>query len=653
MRVATVTVFPRSRLFVAAGIVMFLLGLCGCSEESGTAQMKQPVVTSISRTEVSMGDTVVISGHDFNPQLASNRIVTSSCGFSGSCSRYSIPVAGSDTHLVGRVPDGAMTGGIRIEDIDPLAGTPFFRVKIAPLASNALNFRSLFKGGDVGKVFFSGTEFEFEVDASSGDEEYVLIVFNNTTPPSDSWNYWYTVSLNYTFPMTASGIGSLARSGSVQTANNDGGIGRPEEGDQQHIVYGTAARNFKRRLRDEVIELLELANAGMKPFHPSLSGADSEQPGQSVYKTPAQTRQFKVLEDPTLSIMNPDNFVIITANLKYEGDHTLLYVDQNTPTSNLSDTEARDLGITFDEQIYQRNHTYFGVESDINEDGKVAILLTPRVNMLSLYTSGDGIIVGYFMPTDLLPRYVHPDATNAMEVFYSIVPDPGGDFGPNISKERALDVIREVLAHEFQHMIMFNYRVLIYGDGSAATYVEELWMDEGLSHIAEDLNGYERSNIERANLFLIDPGSANLIFKDEDDLDKRGAVFLFLRHLGDRFGDGIYAKLVQSKSSGVENVENATDENFLELFADWIAACYLSGTGITEDERFNYTSLDLKADFQPLNVIDIPGWNEFTRFIETMSPEYIAFRVSEGNAAVLSIECGASGRMNAIVVRID
>jgi hypothetical protein len=183
--------------------------------------------------------------------------------------------------------------------------------------------------------------------------------------------------------------------------------------------------------------------------------------------------------------------------------------------------------------------------------------------------------------------------------------------------------------------------------------MEELWVEEGLAHIAEDLNGYTTSNILRANLFLSpDPGNVTLIHGG-DELAERGAQFLFLRHLGDRFGDPIFKALVQSKKAGTANVEAATGENFLELFADWGAACYLSGRDITDDERFNYSSVDLRGDFASVATIvgNVSGW-ELQGYVKPMAPEYILYEIPAGMTVEFSIGGEASARMNAIVIRL-
>jgi hypothetical protein len=261
------------------------------------------------------------------------------------------------------------------------------------------------------------------------------------------------------------------------------------------------------------------------------------------------------------------------------------------------------------------------------------------------------IILGFFNPTDLLPSLVNPACTNAMEIFYTLVPDPslgGADW-----KERAIASIKGTLAHEFQHMILYNYRILVYGEGLIANYMEELWLNEGLSHIAEDLNGFYADNIGRADLFLEGPWNTKLTFQDDDNLENRGAVYLFLRLIGDRYGESVYRSLVQSYYSGIDNVERATGTGFLELFGNWSTALCLSGSGITTDPRFNYSSIDLLADFAPLNVAEITlpisslGGSQKSfgpRFIRLNATSQISYDVGLGTS---------SGSLNAVIIRLN
>ncbi len=666
-------VFSWSSLLIPL-TAAFLFVFAGCGGED-VAVVEPFALYSVTPDSAGYEDTIVVTGEGFNPDPASNVIVFSPCGFSNTeCQRVSVPISVSGTELVGIVPDGAFTGRIRVENRDPLEGDSPFRVAWPPFPSIDLPFGVALSSGDVGKVYYAGTRYTFSIETEEADD-YLLIIFNSSAPPSAQYTYWYTVSLEIdaTF-MEENGdrdVGSREfagggsnyekwRRGTALMSSKDregadthhsGGTGRDNTGFFLAANYGESYSSFKRRIRSEIEELLRRRASGAPHLFP---------PPKDVSKitgagAPPQTVEFNVLVDPYRSTLDPDNFTVVSADLKYEGDHALLYVDQRTPPQYLTDQDAEDLGLDFDNQIHPINRAYFGEESDINGEGKVAILLTPVVNEMTPAGTAwqEGFISGFFMPGDLLPDLVDPRVTNGMEIFYTVVPDPDTLFGNYFPKAETIEYIRSTIAHEFQHMIMFNYRVLIYGRGRVADYMEDLWLEEGLSHIAEDLNGFDQGNIGRANIFLEDPGNVTLVYGG-DALDERGASFLFLRYLGDRFGDGIFRELVQSRSAGTANVEEASEERFKELFADWSSACYLSGLGITADERFNYTSIDLRGDFDPLSVIrnDLSVF-EIAGDVKSMGPEFIQFSIPSGISLSVTIDCTNVGRMNAVIIRLD
>ena len=518
--------------------------------------------------------------------------------------RVIVPFGGSGTELRGIVPDGAFTGSVRVERANRIGKVFSFAVEPPASASTALPFDVSLAAGDVGKSFFSGDEYNFSITAGASNEDYLIIVFSDQTPPQSTWTYLYGITAQIPARIAGgeSGSGAAAASVSAKSA-----AARQEPGAPRDFSAGAAGArrsDFQRRVDEEIKGLLGDRRGDVPPKRPGPFARR-----RSPAATPRQ-RTFKVLVNPAGSILDPANFTTVSANLKYTGAHTLLYVDAETPQSCLSDAEAADLGLAFDASIYDVDRSSFGNESDINHDGKVAILMSPVVNRMTpegeATNPNTGYIAGFFLASDLLPDLVDSRVTNGMEIFYSMVPDPDypPEFGNVFPKEKTLGVIRSVLAHEFLHMILFNYRVLIYGDGYSGDYMEDLWINEGLAHIAEDLNGFDSSNIGRANLFLADPGDVTLIYGG-DELEERGASFLFLRHLGDRFGTPVFRNLVQSKKAGVANVEAATGAYFNELFADWAAACYLDDRGITSDPRFNYSSLNLQDNtvdphFEPI-----------------------------------------------------
>ena len=617
-------------------LIGLLVALAGCGNDTNKIIMTPPDLSTLSPAAAAYGDTIVVTGSGFGADPSATRIVISPGRFSDPVARrVVVPFGGSRTTLRAIVPDGAFAGSVRVEQADPLGGAFGFGVQPPATASNTLPFSARLVAGNVGKSFFSGSSYDFSITAGASSEDYLVVLFSSAAAPDNTWTYLYDVTAQ-------AESGSLRGMKSAGPSNARGAAALND--------LGLGQREFKRHVNEEIAGLLAKsggahgASPEVRAFRSSISG-----PGAAP-----QAVQFKVLVDPNQSVLDPANFTTVQANLKYTGDHTLLYVDAETPPEFLTDAEAENLGQKFDASIYGTDRDDFGSESDINHDGKVAILMSPTINRMTPpgAAGSQGFIAGYFLANDLLPQLLDSRRSNGMEIFYTMVPDPSSLYGNLFPKDKTLPVIEGVLAHEFLHMILFNYRVLIYGHGYLADYMEQLWLDEGLAHIAEDLNGYKSSNIARANLFLEDPGDVTLIYGG-DALEERGASFLFLRLLGDRFRTSVYKRLVQSKHTGVANVEAATGALFNELFADWDAACYLSGRGITADERFNYSSIDLQGDFKPLYTItgNVSGLAT-EGSVKSMAPEYIMYTVPAGGTVDFTIGSAQSGRLNATVIRV-
>ena len=101
-------------------------------------------------------------------------------------------------------------------------------------------------------------------------------------------------------------------------------------------------------------------------------------------------------------------------------------------------------------------------------------------------------------------------ASNEGEMFYMPVPDPNKTINANYADKAILASGNlAVLVHEFQHLINAGRRIYV----NNASSFEEVWLNEGLSHIAEELLYYRISgNSPRSNIDLgaasIQPGPA-------------------------------------------------------------------------------------------------------------------------------------------------
>jgi hypothetical protein len=310
---------------------------------------------------------------------------------------------------------------------------------------------------------------------------------------------------------------------------------------------------------------------------------------QAVVPAPAlnSTRGFQVLSN-----LSSLAFKSVTAALRYAGASVLVYVDQTSATA-LGDADLKRLGDLFDKRLYPIDVQTFGGESDLDGNGRVIVLLTPVVNSLVSATEcfSTGAIAGLFYPNDL---YVGNQGSNKGEIFYTLVPDPTGVYSCTHSVKNVLDAIPGTFIHEMQHMISFNEHVVARGGES-----ENVWLNEGLSLIAEELGGryyedrfpapsgrtnpgsvlpdsayiFEGAVLADAYRYLIASQQTSVtVFKQFGSLSERGAAWLFLRWLADHKGDQILAQLVQTGSTSVRNVEEKSGETFDALFGDFSIA---------------------------------------------------------------------------------
>ncbi len=300
---------------------------------------------------------------------------------------------------------------------------------------------------------------------------------------------------------------------------------------------------------------------------------------------------FVVNRTGEIDINNQNHFDEVTATLRFIDQHTEIYVDNRVPAQDVPSMVTEQIGRTFDDEIYLTDRNAFGEESDVDGNERVIILLTPTVNALNTEeTVEEGLVVlGFFFGVDLGPVSAFP-FSNEAEIFYAVVPDPTGEFSPaEIPLDGIEDLLSSIFAHEFVHMISANQHILI-----RSGQPEEIWLDEGLAHFAETLTGFPLQNRFRSALFLDEPQTTSLVGGD-DSLERRGVAWLFVQYLVDRFGEEILGQLVQTRFTGITNVERVTDRSMMFLFHEFASALFLDG--ISDDPFFHIPSLDLRAEF--------------------------------------------------------
>ncbi|HXI20252.1 MAG TPA: hypothetical protein VNH46_04165, partial [Gemmatimonadales bacterium] len=306
------------------------------------------------------------------------------------------------------------------------------------------------------------------------------------------------------------------------------------------------------------------------------------------------TRSFHVLS--SWSTTNP-TWKTVTASLAFAGDNLLLYMDQAAPANGFTATQLQNFGQLFDQTLYPIDTLNFGSPSDVDQNGRVIMLMSPVVNAdtpASVCTT-QGYVAGFFDEGDF-NNSTDPNS-NQGEIFYSIVPDPNGTVSCAHSVADVGDAVPSVFMHEMQHLINFAQHVIL-NPGTP----ESGWLDEGLSIVAEELGSlyYEQKcpppacRTDPSQIFpdssqgfvqgflygsyqyalLPDTASLTLHTDDESGFSWRGGDWALLRYLGDQEGPGFYRKLEQGSSDGLTDLVNAVGQPFPSFFADFGLALY-------------------------------------------------------------------------------
>lgn len=323
--------------------------------------------------------------------------------------------------------------------------------------------------------------------------------------------------------------------------------------------------------------------------------ASSVRPSAAVPPpAPGSTRGFQVLSSWSATI---PAWKSVTAALAYAGDNLLLYVDQAAPANGFTPTQLQAFGQLFDQTLYPIDTLNFGSPSDIDQNGRVIMLMSPVVNALTPTSTcaTQGYIAGFFDEEDF------NDATdphsNQGEIFYSVVPDPNGTVSCAHTVAGVGSAVPSTFMHEVQHLVNFSQHAILKPGTPASG-----WLDEGLSIVAEELGAlyYEQKcpppscRTDPAQLFpdsaqgfvqdflydsyqyalLPDTASLTLHTDDQNGFSWRGGDWLLLRYLSDQKGSGFFRQVEQGPSDGVAALEAAAGQSFPVFFADFGLALY-------------------------------------------------------------------------------
>jgi hypothetical protein len=533
--------------------------------------------------------------------------------------------------------------------------------------------------------------------AASATADYAVVAYNASTDGSSSL-YATIRAIGVSTPPSTSRIptSALRASRAVLPGGSTPTAARPALDESFHLKLLESVRGMSSRYRASRAEF------DARLSRPSTS-AGGFTPRLKLSRIPASAAVGDVV---TLNVSEAscDSAVMHGFRVAAVGTKSIVLADTLNPANGFSAQDYARFAARFDTLVYPLDVGAFGAPSDLDQNGKVAILFTEYVNELTPANS-PYFVGGFFHPRDIfLKTGTASDITcptsNEGEMFYMLVPDPSGQVNGNQRSLGFVDTLTtSVIAHEFQHLINATRRVYV---NSNFVNFEETWLNEGLSHIAEELlyfreaqmqplqnltdagihtdptkyqiwKANEGSNFTRFLDYINDPGAGSPLDPD-DALATRGATWAFLRYAVDRFFPGdasVWARFTNTESLGLQTLSEALLTDPLPVLADFTVANYVDDLGISTDPRYLHRSWNFRdiysntfgsrqtGVFVPLGYYPIllHGINDNAiagATVRGTSAAYFRVSVGAGKEALLTFG-SASGTANAqlkfIVVR--
>lgn len=242
------------------------------------------------------------------------------------------------------------------------------------------------------------------------------------------------------------------------------------------------------------------------------------------------------------------------------GTHCYIFVEDANWNVRVTQAQVNAIENAFDNStpanaakgIYQTDVETFGNPPDVDGDPRIIILI---MDIRDGYTPGNAYTAGYFFSRD----QTNNTGSNHAEIYYL-------DCNP-LDLTANLSMAMQTTAHEFQHMIHYNYQ-----HGNQTTF-----LNEGCSLVAELVNGY---TFREQSSFANDTPQGLFVWRTGNDVLKdysRAARFML--YFYDQLGVQFLGKFVQSAYAGITGIDDAlskltttTSRRFADILPDWYIA---------------------------------------------------------------------------------
>ncbi len=203
---------------------------------------------------------------------------------------------------------------------------------------------------------------------------------------------------------------------------------------------------------------------------------------RSVSTTPPAVGTTITLHVPDFDSTNACvSYTTIQALVRVVGSAGIWVTDVQNPASadTLTTADIQAYSDSFDAKYYPTDTSYFGHPSDLDNNGRIIIVVTWQVNKML-----HGRLLGFVFGGDLFPSAQCAES-NVGELYYGQAPDSNNAAGTSArTKTTVLAELPSLISHEFTHVIQNSQRFVL-NNGVPLTS----WEAEGQATLAEELVG--------------------------------------------------------------------------------------------------------------------------------------------------------------------
>ena len=335
-----------------------------------------------------------------------------------------------------------------------------------------------------------------------------------------------------------------------------------------------------------------------------------------------------------------DQFYSVSTTCRAIGTNAYIFVEDSLWLSRVDQNAVDKVKEAFDSKtpadpykgIFQTNVETFGNPPNVDGDSKIIILI---LNIKDGYSGTGGYVAGYFYGYNEYTPAQGAPYSNVAEIYY-LDANPLDLKKPTGSS--SLETGMRTAAHEFQHMIHFNY-----------DKDELIFVNEGMSEIAEYINGYplrEQGSYNNETNFPLFEWRRDDNTKVLTDYSRAARFSLYLY---EQFGKDVLKRIVQESANEANGINNAlsnttpsTLRRFRGILEEWFIA------NIINDKSFNnlFGYTNSKVGYASARTHLNPNVTNFSDGINKFGSQYISFT----GGSNLSVKFDTKG-MNEIKIK--